>query len=380
MTTQRRLAIVLPGLHRVNRGAETAFESIGREIARISGWEVTLFGSGERRPDEPYEFVHVPCKPRERFEKWPRLPLFRSETAWEEFTFVRRLLRVYDPSRFDASMTCSYPFCNWFLRARRDKKGQRPAHLFVTQNGDWPCYRKNSEYRPFGCDMLICTNPDYYESHHRRYRASLIPNGVDPSMFMPGLADRSAFGLPDNAPIVLMVAALIPSKRVLEGIGAAAKVDGTWVVVAGDGPLRDEVARCGKELLGERFRRISVPLQLMPHLYRCADVVVHMSVDEPFGNVFTEALATGLPIVTHDRAVSRWTLEETSYLTDALNLDAVAATIKRALGERRGSRVDDRLRLVRDRYTWSAIAAKYCEAIESAGEHAATACTEAIER
>ncbi len=363
----KRVAIVLPGLHRVNRGAETAFESIGREIARIPGWSVTLFGSGEPRPGEPYEFVHTPCTPRERFEKWPRLPMFRSETAWEEVTFVHHLRRVYDPSRFDATMTCSYPFCNWILRQRQDEHGRRPAHVFVTQNGDWPCHRRNSEYRWFGCDALICTNPDYYENHRGCYRASLIPNGVDTSLFMPGPANRLAFGLPEGVPIVLMVAALIPSKRVVAGIEAAAKVDGVWVVAAGNGPLRNEVERCGTRLLGGRFKRISVPLQQMPRLYRCADVVVHMSVDEPFGNVFTEALATGLPVVTHDRSVTRWTLENTSYLTDVMNLDAVANAVKLALGEPKGSRIEDRLRLVRERYTWSAIAAKYCVAIEAAG-------------
>ena len=38
----------------------------------------------------------------------------------------------------------------------------------------------------------------------------------------------------------------------------------------------------------------------MPGLYRSAEVLLHMSVDEPFGNIYVEALASGLPVVTHD--------------------------------------------------------------------------------
>ena len=48
-----RILFALPGLHRVVRGAEVAFESVAREIARTPGYSVTLIGSGQPRPDEP---------------------------------------------------------------------------------------------------------------------------------------------------------------------------------------------------------------------------------------------------------------------------------------------------------------------------------------
>ena len=71
--------------------------------------------------------------------------------------------RADRPADFDLTVTCSYPFVNWLLRARR--RGGRPAHVFVTQNGDWPAQRVNAEYRWFDCDGLVCTNPEYFERH-----------------------------------------------------------------------------------------------------------------------------------------------------------------------------------------------------------------------
>ena len=40
-----RVAFILPGLHRVCRGAEVAFESVASELARLEGTEITLSGA-----------------------------------------------------------------------------------------------------------------------------------------------------------------------------------------------------------------------------------------------------------------------------------------------------------------------------------------------
>ena len=87
-------------------------------------------------------------------------------------------------------MTCSYPFTNWALR-RPTRSARRPRHVFVTQNGDWPAYvrhsaERQSEYRFFDCDGLICINPDFFDRNKAAWNCRLIPNGVDPGRFQPG--------------------------------------------------------------------------------------------------------------------------------------------------------------------------------------------------
>ena len=137
------------------------------------------------RANEPYRFLHAGSIARERFARFPSLPVLRNDTAYEELTFAPALLRRYRPADYDVTVTCGYPFTNWILR-RPGARGRRPPHVFVTQNGDWPAQSNNSEYRFFGCEGLVCTNPDFYERNKTRWRCALIPNGTDTTLFTPG--------------------------------------------------------------------------------------------------------------------------------------------------------------------------------------------------
>jgi glycosyltransferase involved in cell wall biosynthesis len=323
-----RVLFALSGLHRYNRGAEIAFISIASELAR-TGDTVTLIGSGQQRAAMPYRFLRATSVARENFESCPSIPALRNAEAYEELTFVPGLLRRYRPGDYDVTLTCGYPYTNWTLR-RTTFGGSRPAHVFITQNGDWPAHADNSEYRFFGCEGLVCTNPDFYERNKDRWRCALIPNGIDCDRFRAGAAQRQEFGLPSDQLIVLMVSALIPSKRVKTGIEAVSRVPGAHLVVAGDGPLREEITGAAAQLLPGRFLRLSVAPEQMPALYRSADVFLHLSKEESFGNVFLEAMACGLPVVAHDSDRIRWIVGDDEFLLDTEDLAAIARSIQLA--------------------------------------------------
>ena len=355
-TDQVRILLALAGLHRVDRGAEVAFISVGRELAR-AGHEVTLIGSGPPRSVDPYRFIHAPGVSRQRFERFPSLPLVRNETAWEELSFVPGLLAKYRPRDFDITATCAYPFTNWALR-RPVFGGKAPPHVFITQNGDWPATSNNAEYRFFDCDGLVCTNPDYFERNRERYRTALIPNGVDLKRFRPGQAERERFGLP-SGPLVLMVSALIASKNVADGIAAVSRIPDATLVVAGDGPLRDELKRLAAQVLPGRYHQLSVAAADMPALYRSADLFLHLSLEESFGNVFVEAMASGLPIVGYDVPRSRWIVGDKAYFADPSRPDGVIASVRAALAT--GPGMGERMRERSQQFGWPAIAERYAD-------------------
>ncbi len=328
---------------------------VGRELSKL-GHEVTLAGSGAARDNEPYRFLHVPSISRERFERFPLGPVFRDVTHYEEFTFAPCLLARFRPRDFDVTVTCGYPFTNWALR-RPSFGGPRPPHVFVTQNGDWPARAGNHEYRWFGCEGLVCTNPDFYEANKERWRSALIPNGVETARFKPGPADPEQFGLPGGRTIVLMVSALIESKRVGAAIDAVSRLPDVHLAVAGDGPLRAEILAKADKLLPGRFTHLTLPAARMPDLYRAAHVFLHMSLNESFGNVFLEAMASGLPVVGHDTPRLRWILGDNGDLADTTNMEEVASRIAQAVDstqEQRGKRQAAALR-----YDWSRIALQY---------------------
>lgn len=310
-----RILFALPGLHRYDRGAEIAFISVATQLAN-AGDTVTLIGSGEQRAGAPYRFLHAGSMRRENFESFPSLPALRGEYGYEDLSFLPGLLSRYRPQDYDVTITCNYPFCNWALR--RPVFGRsRPPHVYVTQNGDWPAQSNQSEYRFFGCEGLVCTNPQYYDRNKERWCCALIPNGVNCDRFVVNASRGRAFGIPENRLVVLMVSALIPSKRVDAGIEAVSLVPNSHLVVAGDGPMRQTIEARAAELMPDRFTRLSVPAAQMPQLYQSADVFLHMSLDEPFGNVYLEAMASGLPVVAHDWERSRWIVGDDEFLADA---------------------------------------------------------------
>ena len=350
-----RILFALPGLHRVNRGAEVAFEAVARHLAE-EGEDVIVVGSGRPRDGEPYEFRHAPAIGRERFERWPEVPLGRSDYMYEELTFAPGLARAYKAREVDVTLTCGFPYAQWVLRAKR--RAHRPAHVFVTQNGDWPAFRTGGECRFFSCDGLVCINPVYERNHRDRWRTALIPNGVDPDRFTPGPSCRSHFGIPASAPVILMVSALIPTKRVADGVRAAAAIPDAVLVVAGDGAQRDEIDALAAELMPGRFVRRAVPRDDMPALYRCADVFLHLTLDEPFGNVYAEAMATGLPVVAHDTEVTRWICGDDGTLVDSTDLARVTAALKGVLSDGPGD-VAARLERTRTLFAWRSVARQY---------------------
>jgi glycosyltransferase involved in cell wall biosynthesis len=347
-----RFLFALPGFHTEERGAEVALLAVADQLAR-SGDAVTVIGTGPDRPAAAYAYRQVAAIGRRRLEWLPNIPPFRSETVWEDATFAFNLRRAYRPADFDVTVTCNFPFTHWTLR-RSGGAVAAPLHMFVTQNGDWPAFSDRGEFRYFSCDGLVCTNPDYQERNRTRWRAALIPNGIEPTRFAGVEGDRRAFGLPEDVPVVLMVSALIESKRVLEGMRAVAGLPEIHFAVAGDGPLRDEVESLAADILPGRFTRLTLPSERMPMLYRSADVFLHMSLQESFGNVFVEAMAAGLPIVGHASDRLRWIVGPRDTLCDTEDTEALHGALGRALAIGRGD-PDPRA----EGFAWREIAGQY---------------------
>jgi glycosyltransferase involved in cell wall biosynthesis len=352
-----RILFALPGLHRVDRGAERAFISIAASLVTL-GDTVTLIGSGTSgsAAQYSYEFLHCASINRKYFERFPFLPALRDETSYEELTFVPGLIRTFRPKEYDITVTCSYPFTNWILR-RPVLRGSRPRHIFVTQNGDWPALAsrsagRKSEYRFFGC-----INPDFFDRNKNFWNCRLIPNGVDCERFQPGEARPRDLDIPHDRFVVLMVSALIPSKRVEIGIEAVSRIPEAHLVVAGDGPLRNSIEAAASGSLPGRFTRLTIPSEKMPAIYQSSDVLLHCSQNESFGNVFTEALACGLPIVANDTPRVRWIVGEDEFLVDMNDVAAVAEAIRRARHSKVAG-IQKRIERAKD-FSWRKIAEKY---------------------
>jgi glycosyltransferase involved in cell wall biosynthesis len=129
-------------------------------------------------------------------------------------------------------------------------------------------------------------------------RYSVIPNGVDLARFRPRARPRSRH--PEKVRC-LAVARLVERKGIADLIQAIASLErGRYELeIVGSGPdehrLKDLALRLG--VSDEVIFAGSVDRATIPGRYRDADIFALAPWEEAFGNVFAEALASGLPIV-----------------------------------------------------------------------------------
>jgi len=192
------------------------------------------------------------------------------------------------------------------------------------------------------------------ESHRRSLAAELrvpeerfrvLGSGVDLTRFDPVLprsAARRAAGLPEDGPLVGIVAALRPEKNHALFLAAAARVSASVpnarFVIAGDGPAREEVSRLARASgLGDRLLLLG-PRRDVPALDRAFDVVVLSShpIVETLPVTLLEAAACGTPAVA--TAVGSVTdvvsQGETGYVVAAGDAAALAERIVQLLRDR----------------------------------------------
>lgn len=134
--------------------------------------------------------------------------------------------------------------------------------------------------------------------------------GLDRDRFRPyehtrlrrQLSGELGFAMPDNAPLLACVGALIERKGQDIAIRALRDVPGARLVLIGKG--EDEArlrALAAGEGLAERVHFAgSLDHDVMPLILSAADVMVLPTVSEGLANAWVEALACGTPVVTSD--------------------------------------------------------------------------------
>jgi glycosyltransferase involved in cell wall biosynthesis len=145
----------------------------------------------------------------------------------------------------------------------------------------------------------------------------MIPNFVDTDQFRPGSSPdlRREFLIPAHAQVVLVSSAIRAShKRVDYLIDEFSQVRQfrpdapIWLVIAGARENdTDRLVKKAEHLLGDCVRfAVNFPSARMPELYRMADLLIHGALKEMFGNVFLEAIASGVPCIVHHHPVMSW--------------------------------------------------------------------------
>lgn len=138
-------------------------------------------------------------------------------------------------------------------------------------------------------------------------RLSVVARGVDAQRFSPAHRDpalRARWGAGEHTRVALCVGRLAPEKNLDTVVDAwrhlRADHPDTRLVFVGDGPARERLRHiCPEALLAGTLRGAE-----LSSAYASADVFLFASMTETFGNVVTEAMASGLTVLAFDHAAA----------------------------------------------------------------------------
>ena len=181
--------------------------------------------------------------------------------------------------------------------------------------------------RHYGMGMLSRAGLAYFRWFHNRTATTLVPSptilrsladhgfsrleilsrGVDTRQFDPARRDpelRRSWGAGPEDPVLLHVGRLAPEKNVELAIDAfheaRARTPTARMVLVGDGPDAERLREAHPDLTWADERRG----QDLGRHYASADLFLFPSRTETFGNVLTEAMASGLAVVAFDYAAA----------------------------------------------------------------------------
>jgi glycosyltransferase involved in cell wall biosynthesis len=181
--------------------------------------------------------------------------------------------------------------------------------------------------RHYGFSLIARVALRYLRAFHNRTRCTFVPSrtiqeqlrecgfanleilgrGVDTELFTPRRRDpglRREWGADENTPVAIYVGRLAPEKNLQLVVKTYETMrqnhPALRLVLVGDGPSRAAVERQHPDIHFAGLRRGE---DLARH-YASGDLFLFPSVTETFGNVVTEAMASGLVVLAYDDAAA----------------------------------------------------------------------------
>ncbi len=199
-----------------------------------------------------------------------------------------------------------------------------------------------------------------------RFRGlGVMARGVDTELFDPARRDpglRASWGAGPDDPVAVYVGRIAAEKNLGLAVEAFLRLrerePRMRFVLVGDGPAKEALQRAHPDFHYAGMRRGA---ELAAH-YASGDLFLFPSVTETFGNVVTEALASGLVAVAYDYAAAREHVRDGRNGFAATFGDAAAfhAAASRALETRsRWPEIRAAARTTASGLTWSAVVARF---------------------
>ena len=354
MSLRPRLLLLAPTVGESIGGTETVVARLAEQFAE---WATLTLVTGESGGGLHGPAIHAPLTlhrvpfagrqtPQNRWQvRWLMQNPFRVESR----SFFRSLDRLeLDLRHFDAVLTF-YEHDAWLLAARLGADGPPALHL-LPGVGHRRFFR-----RVKAADVLFVGHRGAARSRRKwGITCESLPLGVDTPFFVPEAPER-----PPSRRLVF-VGRLDGSKRVdwladaFVQWGLAAQ--GYTLEIIGDGPLGESLRRRHQHTRSLLLLGRKPPAEVAARL-RGARLLLHPTELESFGLTLLEAMASGVPVITHDLPPIRaWASDHPVY-ADRLDAAAWRAAITAFEDEERWHAAAVRGLALAQQFSWAAIAA-----------------------
>jgi glycosyltransferase involved in cell wall biosynthesis len=356
-----KIALVSTGLGRVLRGFESFTASLFDALKRFAPTvDVTLFQGGRCTKAD-----HIWVPNFHRYDVPARWLGYDRGNLLEKRSFALSLYPLLRAGRFDVVHYNELAMGSALFHLRRLFGGKFKL-LYCNGAPSPPLqYHHRCNY------AQLLTQPMFDEARAfgmPEEKLFLLPYGIDGQRFSPKVRMqrqqvRREIGIPDDAKVILSVAALKREHKRLDYVikEVSRLGNGVWLVAAGQetNETRDLEALATR-MLGTRWRFYAWPHERLPLLYGMADVFVLGSLTEAFGLVTVEALLTGLPVIVHHSPSNIWITSGTpAHLIDLAREGELSKAIEATL---RLERTEPSLNpAVEKRFSWNALTPMYIE-------------------
>jgi len=335
-----------------NRGVERSISELAKRL--VKNHQVIIIQGGKQKTDYPVKVIDVQLGQNITETKLTWLSRFYLDRqSFKIFQFTLKAIPYFWKEKFDILIPANGGWQSLICRVLTWIQGTKM--LITGRSGPGWDERFNLFCRP---DIFVALTPAHQawaEKYSAKSKIWQIPNGVDLEKFNPQIKPLE-IDLP--RPIILTVGAVSPWKRHELVLAAIAKINNvSWLLVGeGDKGYKEQLINQARQRLGRRFQHINVDLEQMPRVYTLAKVFTSaVQPQEAFGNVFLEALATNLPIVTSADPSRKFIVENAGILVDPTDSSGYAAVLKAALTTSWGNLP----RQQAEKFSWDAVVKNY---------------------
>lgn len=365
---KKRIAIICPSVGLMNRGAETFIMEITKALK--SYYDIDIYTRGMDESVREH-IVQVSCEPGKWLELYNKI--YTKSKILKRLLNCTRYLYFFMPNVLYQRKISKYIFRHIMKRkydvlfpyngimgaieAKKYAKLNKIPVIYIDGGGIGPNGWWILKTKP---DMYICKTEKHLRWAQRYYKnVALIHNGTYVDRFLK--EDFIPYVINKNHKLVISVGALVDFKRHHLTIAALSKMPEVDLLIMGDGENKEMLLQLGTKMMPGRMKIESVNYMDMPRYYHSADLFVLPSLNEPFGIVYVEALASNLPIVAPDDETRREIIGDSGLYCNVEDEQEYRECILEALNKEWGTLPREQAR----KYDYSVIGEQYHNLIEA---------------